>query len=116
MTEGRGDANKDVRPPSRVTITEAATLLKVHPNTVRNRVRAALYDAEKVSTEHGFTCMIERDSLVHTPLSKASHTITSQTVNRAVPHAVELVQDLLSPFEKDLGRVREKLGAWPVRR
>jgi hypothetical protein len=70
MTEARGDANKYVRPPSKVTITEAATLLKVHPNTVRNRVRAGVYDAEKVSTEHGFTWMIDRDSLVNTPYQK----------------------------------------------
>jgi hypothetical protein len=116
MTEARGDANKYVRPPSRVTITEAATLLKVHPNTVRNRVRAGVYDAEKVSTEHGFTWMIDRDSLVNTPLPKASHPIPSQTVNLAGPHPVELVQELLRPFVEDLGRVREELGAERVRR
>src|SRR5215217_150714 len=116
MTEARGDANKYVRPPSRVTITEAATLLKVHPNTVRNRVRAGVYDAEKVSTEQGFTWMIDRDSLVNTPLPKASHPIPSQTVNLAGPHPVELVQELLRPFVEDLGRVREELGAERVRR
>ena len=99
-----------------MTITEAATLLKVHPNTVRNRVRAGVYDAEKVSTEHGFTWMIDRDSLVNTPLPKASHPIPSQTVNLAGPHPVELVQELLRPFVEDLGRVREELGAERVRR
>ena len=48
MTEGPDHVNKDVRPPNRVTIAEAATLLGVHPNTVRNRVRDGTYKAEKV--------------------------------------------------------------------
>src|SRR5829696_6774895 len=116
MTEGPDVINKNVRPPSKVTITEAATLLGVHPNTVRNRVRAGVYDAEKVSTEHGFTWMIDRDSLVNTPLPKASHPIPAQMVNLAGPHPVELVQELLRPFVEDLGRVREELGAERVRR
>ncbi len=116
MTEGRGDANKDVRPPNRVTITEAAALLGVHPNTVRNRVRAGVYAAEKVSTEHGFTWMIDRDSLVNTPLPRASQATPSQTVNLEGPQPLEVVQELLRPFVEDLGRVREELGAEKVRR
>ncbi len=116
MTEGRGDANKDVRPPNRVTITEAAALLGVHPNTVRNRVRAGVYAAEKVSTEHGFTWMIDRDSLVNTPLPRASQATPSQTVNLEGPQPLEVVQELLRPFVEDLGRVREELGAERVRR
>jgi hypothetical protein len=116
MTEGRGDANKDVKPPSRVTITEAATLLNVHPNTVRNRVKAGVYNAEKVSTEHGFTWMIDRDSLVNTPLPKASQVTPSQAVNLEGPQPLEVVQELLRPFVEDLGRVREELGAERVRR
>jgi DNA-directed RNA polymerase specialized sigma24 family protein len=31
----------------RVTIAEAAALLGCHPNTVRNRVKAGMYRAEK---------------------------------------------------------------------
>ena len=48
----------------RVTIVEAAALLGYHPNTVRHRVMAGMYRAEKVPTENGPTWMIERDSLI----------------------------------------------------
>ncbi len=113
---GRRDANKVGRPPNRVTITEAAALLGVHPNTVRNRVRVGVYDAEKVSTEHGVTWMIDHDSLVNTPLPRASQQTPSQTVNLEGAHPVEVVQELLRPFVEDLGRVREELGAERVRR
>ena len=116
MTEGPGKVNKNVSPPSRVTITEAAALLGVHPNTVRNRVRGGAYDAEKVSTEHGFTWMVDRGSLVNAPLPRASHPTPSQAVNLEGPHPVEVVQELLRPFVEDLGRVREELGAERVRR
>jgi hypothetical protein len=116
MTEGPDEVNKNVRPSSRVTITEAATLLGVHPNTVRNRVRGGVYDAEKVSTEHGFTWMIDRDSLVNTPLPRDSQPAPSQTVNLEAPQPLEVVQELLRPFVEDLGRVREELGAERVRR
>jgi transcriptional regulator with XRE-family HTH domain len=47
----------------RVTIVEAAAQLGCHPNTVRYRVMAGMYRAEKVPTENGPTWMIERDSL-----------------------------------------------------
>jgi hypothetical protein len=113
---GRRDANKVGRPPNRVTITEAAALLGVHPNTVRNRVRGGVYDAEKVSTEHGVTWMIDHDSLVNTPLPRASQQTPSQMVNLEGAHPVEVVQELLRPFVEDLGRVREELGAERERR
>jgi len=47
----------------RVTIAEAAALLGCHPNTVRYRVLAGMYRAEKVDTKSGPTWMIERESL-----------------------------------------------------
>ena len=47
----------------RVTIAEAAALLGCHPNTVRYRVKAGMYRAEKIDTKRGATWMIERDSL-----------------------------------------------------
>jgi excisionase family DNA binding protein len=39
----------------RITIREAATLLDVHPNTVRNRIKDGAIQAEKVVTERGPT-------------------------------------------------------------
>jgi hypothetical protein len=116
MGEDRTEVNQDVRGVDRVTITEAATLLGVHPNTVRGRVKAGLYDAEKVATEHGLTWMIDRDSLVNNPLPRDSQRAPSQMVNPEAATPIEVVQDLLRPFVEDLGRVREELGAERVRR
>jgi len=38
-----------------VTIAEAAALLGCHPNTVRSRLKAGMYRAEKIDTENGLT-------------------------------------------------------------
>ncbi len=116
MGEGATGVNKDVRDSDRVTITEAATLLGVHPNTVRGRVKAGLYDAEKVATEHGLTWMIDRDSLVNNPLPTDSQPTPSQVINPEVSTPTEVIQEMLRPFVEDLGRVREELGAERVRR
>lgn len=116
MGEDHTGVNKDVRGTGKVTITEAATLLGVHPNTVRGRVKAGMYDAEKVATEHGLTWMIDPDSLVNEPLPRDSQHPPLQTVNPDAVNPLELVQDLLRPFVEDLGRVREELGAERVRR
>ncbi len=116
MGEGHTKVNEDVRGKGRVTITEAATLLGVHPNTVRGRVKAGAYDAEKVATEHGLTWMIDPDSLVNKPLPRDLQVTPSQEVNPDAVTPMEMVQDLLRPFVEDLGRVREELGAERVRR
>jgi hypothetical protein len=119
MGENHSGVNEDVRGTDRVTITEAATLLGVHPNTVRGRVKAGTYEAEKVFTENGFTWMIDRNSLINPPLPSASQQDPSQAVNPVNPETItpiELVQDLLRPFVEDLGKVREELGAERVRR
>jgi len=47
----------------RVTIAEAAALLGCHRNTVRSRLKAGMYRAEKIDMENGLTWMIERESL-----------------------------------------------------
>lgn len=116
MGDDHTEVNRDVRGTGRVTITQAATLLGVHPNTVRGRVKAGVYDAEKVATEHGLTWMIDHDSLVNNPLPKGSQQTPSQVVNPQDVTPLEIVQDLLRPFVEDLGRVREELGAERVLR
>ncbi len=116
MGEGPTWDNKNVRGKGKVTITEAATLLGVHPNTVRSRVKAGVYDAEKVATEHGLTWMIDPDSLVNEPLPKDLQRAPSQSVNPDAVTPMEMVQDLLRPFVEDLGKVREELGAEKARR
>lgn len=116
MGEDHTGVNNNVRGSDRVTITEAATLLGVHPNTVRGRVKAGLYDAEKVATEHGLTWMIDRDSLVNNPLPRDLQRDPSQLVNLEAATPTEVIQEMLRPFVEDIGRVREELGAERVRR
>ena len=70
MGEGREQANSGGRTPDRVTIGQAAAMLGVHPNTIRNHVKAGVYDAEKVVTENGQTWMIEGNILLNNPLPK----------------------------------------------
>jgi hypothetical protein len=116
MGDDHIEVNQDIRGSGRVTITEAATLLGVHPNTVRGRVKAGVYDAEKIATEHGLTWMIDRDSLINPPLTRDLQEPPLQTDNPEGATPIELVQDLLRPFVEDLGRVREELGAERVLR
>jgi len=110
MGEDHREVKPDATPTGRVTITGAATLLGVHPNTVRGRVKAGVYDAEKVATEHGLGWMIDRDSLVNPPPTRESQSAPSQEVNLGSASPMEAVQELLRPFVEDLGRVREELG------
>jgi predicted transcriptional regulator len=105
----RQDANHTGGVKEMVTIREAATLLGVHPNTVRNHIKAGIYPAEKVLTERGETWTIDRNSLITNTPTSASQ----QLVN---PQAVTFVQELLRPFVNELGEVREQLGAERARR
>jgi hypothetical protein len=43
----------EVAGPDEVTLAQAAELLDVHPNTIRNRIRAGTYDARKVQSPLG---------------------------------------------------------------
>jgi hypothetical protein len=99
----------------RVTIAEAATLLGCHPNTVRSRVRAGIYDAEKVVTERGPTWMIDRDSLTtSTPTSASQLSVSGvpaaqqealQELARQIVREADLQQ---SSKVDDRKRAREK--------
>jgi excisionase family DNA binding protein len=111
--EDRADAHSVGRGGDRLTIAEAATLLGVHKNTVRNRIKHGTYKAEKVITERGETYLIERKSLLNTLTTNALSSDSQQPVNQA---PMEFVQELLRPFVSELGDVREELGAERVRR
>src|SRR5918999_5503493 len=97
----------------RLTIAEAATLLGVHKNTVRNRIKNGSYRAEMVQTERGPTYLIERESLL---TNLTTNTVSSASQELVSQQAVEFVQELLRPFVSELGEIREELGAERVRR
>ncbi len=113
MEEDRTDTHSVGRGEDRLTITEAATLLGVHKNTVRNRIKDGTYKAEKVITERGQTYMIERNSLLTNLTTNTLSSGAQQLVNSA---PMEFVQELLRPFVSELGEVREELGAERARR
>jgi excisionase family DNA binding protein len=111
--EDRTDAHSVGRGGDRLTIAEAATLLGVHKNTVRNRIKDGTYKAEKVITERGQTYLIERQSLL---TNLTTNTLSSGSQQLVNPAPMEFVQELLRPFVSELGEVREKLGAERARR
>jgi excisionase family DNA binding protein len=111
--EDRKDVHSVGRGGDRLTIAEAATLLGVHKNTVRNRIKDGTYKAEKVITERGQTYMIERNSLL---TNLTTNTLSSGSQQLVSPAPMEFVQELLRPFVSELGDVREELGAERARR
>jgi hypothetical protein len=116
MDEDHTKVNTDDALQGRVTIREASTLLGVHPNTVRKRVKDGVYEAEKVSTEHGFTWMIHRNTLLNTPPTTDTQIPPLQSAGNLETTPEAFVQGMLRPFVEDLGRVREQLGAERVLR
>jgi excisionase family DNA binding protein len=99
--------------PETLTIKQAAALLGVHPNTVRNRIKAGMYEAEKVITEHGETFMLSRSELEkRTP----TNTVPSASHSQSLPIVREVMQSALEPFVRELGEVREELGRERERR
>jgi excisionase family DNA binding protein len=100
-----------------LTISEAAAFLGVHKNTVRNRIKDGIYEAEKVVTERGPTYLIKRESILNT-LTTNTLSSASQEHGTAIvsPQSLAFVQELLRPFVNELGQVREELGAERVRR
>jgi hypothetical protein len=93
------DANDAGRAVERVTIAEAADLLSCHPNTVRSRVKAGMYRAEKVHTENGPTWMIERDSLTTNAPTSASQ----QGVSGVPLLQQEALQELAKAIVREAG-------------
>jgi excisionase family DNA binding protein len=111
--EDRTNAHSVGRGGDRLTIGEAAALLGVHKNTVRNRIKNGSYQAEMIQTERGPTYLIERESLL-TNLN--TNTLSSASQELVGAQAMEFVRELLRPFVSELGEIREELGAERVRR
>ncbi len=96
-----------------LTIRQAATLLGVHPNTVRNRIKAGVYEAEKVVTERGETYTIPRSELAQ---DLTTNTVPSASQQPSLPDVRDAMQAMLEPFVRELGSVREELGRERERR
>lgn len=101
----------------KLTIAQAAELLGVHKNTVRNRIKDGTYQAEKVLTERGETYYIAREQLLEAHgNSLNTNALSSASQQGSLPTSVEVVRELLRPFIEELGMVREELGAERARR
>jgi excisionase family DNA binding protein len=81
--EDRTDAHSVGKGRDRLTIAEAATLLGVHKNSVRNRIKDGTYKAEKVIKERGQTYMIGRQSLLTNLTTNTLSSDSQQLVNPA---------------------------------
>ena len=113
MAEDRTNAHSVGRGSDRLTIAEAAALLGVHKNTVRNRIKNGSYRAELIQTERGPTYLIERESLLTNLTTNIPPSASQELVSQ---QAMEFVQELLRPFVRELGEIREELGAERARR
>jgi excisionase family DNA binding protein len=96
-----------------LTIRQAAALLGVHPNTIRNRVKARTYAADKVQTENGETYLIPRSELAR---DSTANNLVRPTQSQPLPDVREAMQAMLEPFVRELGDVREELGREKERR
>lgn len=100
-----------------LTIRQAAALLGCHPNTVRNRIKSGVYQADKVQTENGETYLIPRSELSQASLTNSLvGPSQSQPVPNPLPDVREAMRAMLEPFVEELGAVREELGRERERR
>jgi excisionase family DNA binding protein len=102
-----------------VTVGEAAKLLGVHRNTVHNWIRARRLTAHKVIENNREFYRIERDSL---PVGRPRADVRTLDAQGAAS-ATELVgmlsqriEEIVQGYGRELGAVREELGAERVRR
>ena len=100
-----------------LTIRQAATLLGVHPNTIRNRIKVGTYKADKVQTEHGETYLIPRSELAEDSTTNSLVGPTQpKPITTPLPDVREAMRAMLEPFVEELGAVREELGRERQRR
>ncbi len=102
-----------------VTVGEAAKLLGVHRNTVHNWIRSGRLNAHKVIENNREFYHVERDSLpVGRPRADV-RTLDAQgatSANELVAMLTRRIEEIVQGYGRELGAVREELGAERVRR
>ena len=113
------DRTEDAQEKAYLTVGEAAKLLGVHRNTVRNRIKAGRIKAHKVLEGDQEIYRIERDSLEDVRTSADVHTIGAQRTTDG-PQLVEVlmhrIDQVVQEYGRELGEVREQLGVERTRR
>jgi hypothetical protein len=89
----------------RLTIREAATLLGVHPNTVRNRIKDGTYEAEKILTDSGPTYYVSRESLLNNVASQPRPRDSQQSAPLVSEEAEAALQELLPSLVSLVGEL-----------
>ncbi len=94
--------DNEVLAEAMLTVQDAAKLLGVHPNTVRNRIKSGRYQATWVPSSHGPRQMIPRSSLDN------DHSQSNGVVHNNIGASIQLsdlrqqqeeaVQRVLAPF------------------
>jgi excisionase family DNA binding protein len=102
-----------------ITVGEAAKLLGVHRNTVRNRIKSGRINAHKVLDGDQEIYRIDRDSLGDVRTSADVHTMGAQrtTESRELAELIShRLEDIVRGYGRELGDVREQLGSERAKR
>jgi excisionase family DNA binding protein len=102
-----------------LTVGEAAKLLGVHRNTVRNRIKRGRIRAHKVLEGDQEIYRIESDSLGDVRTSADVHTMGAQRTTdglQLVEVLMHRIDQVVQEYGRELGEVREQLGVERTRR
>jgi excisionase family DNA binding protein len=120
MGEGRTEgAQPDTR---HVSVGEAAKILDVHRNTVRNRIKSGRIRAHKVIEGDKEVYRIELDSLGMSDDVRTSAEVHNKVAQRTtsgselVEALVHKIEQVVQDYGRELGDIREQLGAERTRR
>jgi excisionase family DNA binding protein len=108
MGGDRIDAHSVGRGGDRLTIAEAATLLGVHKNTVRNRIKNGSCRAEMVQTERGPTYLIERESLLTNLNTNTLSRASQELVSSPAMECTRIVKAICERVGRRPGRTRRR--------
>jgi excisionase family DNA binding protein len=108
--------------PQYVSVGEAAEILSVHRNTVRNRIKSGRIRAHKAIEGDKEVYRIELDSLGangHVRTSAVVHNKGAQRTTESagmVEALVNKIDQVVQQYTRELGDIREQLGAERTRR